>query len=44
MDGINAHRHAEDYQVQQQSVGATDQLEIELKPGGGAVVLLERST
>ncbi len=39
-DGINANRHAEDYQVIRKTVSQTDSLSIVLKKGGGAAVQL----
>ena len=39
-DGVNADKNAEDYQIQRQDVAPTDTLKIQLKPGGGCVVVL----
>ncbi|MEO1451518.1 MAG: glycoside hydrolase family 97 catalytic domain-containing protein, partial [Bacteroidota bacterium] len=38
LDGINAHRKAEDYQVKTGTYTAKDSLTITLKPGGGAAI------
>jgi alpha-glucosidase len=35
LDGVNAHRKAEDYQVKTQAVSADESLTVTLKPGGG---------
>ncbi len=40
-DGVNANRHAEDYQVKKQAVTKTDRLDILLKSGGGVAVHLK---
>lgn len=40
LDGINAHRKAEDYQVKTRALTARDSLTLELKPGGGAAIEL----
>lgn len=38
VDGVNAHRHAEDYQVKEQILKKGDKVKIKLKPGGGAAI------
>ncbi|NJO03444.1 MAG: glycoside hydrolase family 97 protein, partial [Bacteroidia bacterium] len=40
LDGLNAHRKAEDYQVEKKSVNQATKLNLPLKPGGGAAVRL----
>ncbi len=40
-DGINANRHAEDYQVKKQDVKKGDKLDITLKSGGGVAIHLK---
>ena len=40
LDGVNAHRHAEDYRVERRIVSNKDTLRILLKPGGGAAIVL----
>lgn len=42
LDGINAHRQAEDYQVQSKQFNKDSELRIELKPGGGAAIQLSK--
>jgi len=41
VDGVNAHRNAADYQFQERDINQRDQLEIQLKPGGGAAIQLK---
>ncbi len=43
LDGVNANRHAEDYQVKKQLINKDTSLEITLKSGGGAAILLKLS-
>ena len=40
LDGVNAHRQAEDYQVKYLSVSSKSSLTVPLKPGGGAAIQL----
>jgi len=40
-DGVNANRHAEDYQMIKQRVANTDTLDVTLKSGGGVAVHLK---
>jgi len=37
-DGVNANRHAEDYQIKKQRLVETDTLDITLKSGGGVAI------
>ncbi len=41
LDGVNAHRNAEDYQVKNQKVNKDSILNINLKPGGGMAIILK---
>ncbi len=41
LDGINAHRKAEDYRCEKRAVGKNETIDLFLKPGGGAVVILK---
>jgi alpha-glucosidase len=41
-DGINAHRQAEDYIHETREVSGSETLEINMKPGGGFVVVLKK--
>ncbi|MEM6320740.1 MAG: glycoside hydrolase family 97 protein [Bacteroidota bacterium] len=41
VDGINAHRQAEDYRVAEQKLTGKNKLNIQLKPGGGAAIQLK---
>ena len=41
LDGINANRHAEDYQVKKQDINQSTVLDIVLKSGGGAAIQLK---
>ena len=40
LDGVNAHRQAEDYRVEQRELTKDSQLTLKLKPGGGAAIRL----
>ena len=40
LDGVNAHRTAEDYQVKHRTLTRADSLSLLLKPGGGAAIQL----
>ena len=42
VDGVNAHRTAEDYQVKNKNVKSSDTLTLVLKAGGGAVIVLKK--
>lgn len=41
LDGVNANRHAEDYQVKKQMIKRGDKINIDLKAGGGAALYLK---
>lgn len=41
-DGINAHKHAQDYQKTEKEVTATSSLNIKMAPGGGWAALLTK--
>ena len=41
-DGVNAHRHAEDYRHSRLTVSRTDTLSLHLAPGGGFAIKLEK--
>ena len=43
LDGVNAHRNAADYQLQQKIVHPTDRFQIQLKSGGGVAIQLKLS-
>ena len=42
VDGVNAHRHAEDYRVEKRSLNRKSKLSLTLKPGGGAAIQLKK--
>ena len=42
LDGVNAHRTAEDYQVKYQTFSQSDSIHLPLKPGGGAAIQLKK--
>ncbi|MCT4586930.1 MAG: glycoside hydrolase family 97 protein [Carboxylicivirga sp.] len=42
LDGVNANKNAEDYQVKKQIVSNATQLPVTMKQGGGAVIVLKK--
>jgi hypothetical protein len=43
VDGVNADKTATDYQELTKTVSNTTKLDLDLKPGGGAVVVLSKA-